>query len=479
MDQIHVIRHKVLVEGRSQRSVSREMGVSRTTVSKYLLESEPRRVEKSPRRRRVLERVIPRLDELLETWSRRTTKKQRVTAARVHEELLKEGFEVGATTVRGYVAEWKRQRREVYLPLVHRPGDEGQVDFFEVTVEESGVARTAWKFLMHLPYSQRSFTWLYDRCDQVSFFDGHVKAFAHFGGVLERMVYDNLTLAVHKRVGADRKLTDSFKALASHYLFEPCFARPGEGHDKGSVEARGKGIRLRHMSPVPQGEDLEEIAQSLLASIDEAFAQRDATKWLKEQELLRPLPTSAFDPRKLKIVRVSRQATVQLDGATYSVPSRWNGLRVEARIGVVTIAFASEGEFYECKRQPHGGRLVRYQHFFDELSRKPQAVRQVAPELLEEMGPKYRKLWALLDAKYGAKETSRLFAKLLGVVVEHGTEEVVAAVEEALEAGRFDLLGLRLAEQNSEVEVPVALAGYEIETARAADFDVLLQEAAQ
>jgi len=93
------------------------------------------------------------------------------------------------------------------------------------------------------------------------------------------------------------------------------------------------------------------------------------------------------------------------------------------------------------------------------------------------MGPKRRKRWALLD-EAGAKETLRLLAKLLGVVVEHGTEEVVTAVEEALKAGRFDLLGLCRAEQRDEVKVPVALAGYQVESGRAADSDVLLQEAA-
>ena len=45
MDQVHVIRHKVLVEGLSIRRVAREMGVSRNTVRKYLKVSEPGRRE--------------------------------------------------------------------------------------------------------------------------------------------------------------------------------------------------------------------------------------------------------------------------------------------------------------------------------------------------------------------------------------------------------------------------------------------------
>ncbi len=44
MDQVHVIRYKVLVEGQTQRSVAQELGVSRNTVAKYTRESEPQRV---------------------------------------------------------------------------------------------------------------------------------------------------------------------------------------------------------------------------------------------------------------------------------------------------------------------------------------------------------------------------------------------------------------------------------------------------
>ncbi len=100
MDQVHVIRHKVLVEGRSRREVAAAMGVSRNTVRKYVEQSEPT-FPKVLRGRPVLERVRARLDELIEDWGKRTTKKQRLTATRLHRQLREEGYEVGITTVRG------------------------------------------------------------------------------------------------------------------------------------------------------------------------------------------------------------------------------------------------------------------------------------------------------------------------------------------------------------------------------------------
>lgn len=82
-----------------------------------------------------------------------------------------------------------------------------------------------WKFLVRLMYSGYDFVWLYEHRDQISFLDGRVRVFNYFGGIPERVVYDNLEAAVRKPLVRDRKLTDRFQALASHYVFEPCFTR--------------------------------------------------------------------------------------------------------------------------------------------------------------------------------------------------------------------------------------------------------------
>lgn len=483
MDQVHVVRHKVLVEGRAISAVAREMEMSRNTVRKYLTLSEPRRVVRRLKASPTTELVAPRIDELLEEWRGRTTPKQRITGTRIHRQLVEEGYQVGVTTVRDYLREKRREKAEVFIPLIHRPGDEAQVDFFEATIEEDGEFRKVQKFVMRLMYSGRDFVRLYDRADQLSFLDAHVRAFEYLGGVPQRVVYDNLSAAVKKTIGSERKLTERFMALASHYLFEPCFARPGEGHDKGGVEARGKGIRLRHLTPIPRGKTLAEISEFLMREVELAFTGEQ--RFAQERKHLKELPESPFEARKVELVSISSGAVVRVDGATYSVPSRWASLRATAYVGVEDVRLVCREQTISYPKERKGGRSIRYRHYLPELARKPQAVRQVAPELVRELGSPYEKLWEMLTASHGSKEASRVLARILGASLEHGEEAVSKALEVALARGRCDLLALGKhlhddgAEQVGIVEVPEALRGYRVEAARAKDYDWLLEGPSQ
>jgi transposase len=478
MDQVHVIRHKVLLEGKSVRSVAKEMGISRNTVAKYLKSPEPTRtVARKQKCAPVMEMVAPRIEEILSEWTERTTPKQRITGTRIHRQLVEEGYEVGITTVRDYLREKRRQEAEVFVPLIYRPGDEAQVDFFEVSVEEDGQMKKAWKFVMRLMYSGRDFVWLYERCDQLSFLDAHVRAFSYLGGVPRRIVYDNLAAAVKKVVGGQRELTERFTALVSHYLFEPCFARPGEGHDKGGVEARGKGIRLAHLTPIPRGETLSEISEVLLREVEMAFTGEQ--RFQEERRHLREVPERPFEARKVELVSVSRRSTVSVGGATYSVPSQWASLRATAYVGVEDIRLVCRGQVVLYPKERKGKRTIRYRHYLSELARKPQALRQVAPELVRELGVPYDRLWAMLTERYGEKEASRVLSRILAATVDHGEELVAGALQAALLRGRFDLLALaeHLEDrrgQSRSVVVPKALSGYHVQSANATDYDRLL-----
>lgn len=485
MDQVTIIRYKKRSEGKSTRKIAQEMGISRNTVKKYLEISEPKRVETIPRPSPIRDHVAPRIDELLVEWKDQITPKQRITGSRIHQQLREEGYQVGISTVRYYLVEKRRQKQEVFIPLIHRAGDEAQVDFFEVVVEIKGVRKQVWKFVMRLMYAGWDFVWLYERCDQVAFLDGHVRAFAYFDGVPKRCIYDNLSAAVSKVLYPGRQLTARFQALISHYCFEPCFARVGVGHDKGGVESRGKAIRLQHMTPIPHGESLAEISKIILQNIETSLqAKQDrkgkavSEKITEEREALGVLPADAFEPSRLQSVCINRRSVIRLEGSDYSVPSEWACLKAVAYVGVEQIRLICQDETLILPRQKRGEDCIRYQHYLREFAQKPQAVRQVAPELMGELGEPFQQLWELLEESHGGKQAGRVMAKVIQAILDHSLEEVSQSVKDCLKSERVDLLPMLLPRSEQILPtnpVPEVLQDITIEQASASDYNHLLK----
>ena len=80
---------------------------------------------------------------------------------------------------------------------------------------------------------------------------------------------------------------------------------------------------------------------------------------------------------------------MRVEGAWYSVPSHWARLDATAYLGVEEVRIVCRGEEVTHPKERAGGRRIRYQHYLPELARKPQAVRQVALELVAELGEPY------------------------------------------------------------------------------------------
>lgn len=486
MDQIYVVRHKVLVEGQSARRVAREMGLSRNTVKRYLDGAEPGVRKPIERASPVLEKVGPRIFELLEESKEWTAGKQRLTAARLHELLRGEGIEVGYTLVKQVVAEWKRKRREAFIPLEYAPGELAQVDFFEVFVDVAGVRGKAWMFVMRLMHSGRDFAWLYPRQDQVCFLDGHVRAFDHFGVVPQRIAYDNLKAAVKKLLaGSDRELSGRFAALTTHYVFEPSFCRPRTGHDKGGVESRGKAIRWQQLVPIPRGPTLSSITSELLTRLDrdaETKTKADgltiATRFEREKPCMLPLPQHRFRVSRHSQPSVSRRALICVDAAYYSVPCHWKQLTVSAYAGVDSVEVIGPDSTIIHARVGRGQTQVDYRHYLPELARKPQALRQVAASLIAQLGEPFAASWRRLVDIHGPKEAARHFAKVCEAIVRDGEEVVARALVRGLRSDEPLTLFLEPDSkpdlQLEQSVVPSSFASIEIESAVAADYDELL-----
>lgn len=126
-----------------------------------------------------------------------------------------------------------------------------------------------------------------------------------------------------------------------------------------------------------------------------------------------------------------------------------------------------------------GENVIHYSDYLKELAKKPQAVRQVAPELTSELGPPFGRLWSLLIDCHGPRDAGRIMAKVIRAVVDHGQHCVAQAVADAIETRRLHIpsLGLFCPPQPMSIEVPEPLRAVQIESTSAESFNRFLSEA--
>lgn len=114
------------------------------------------------------------------------------------------GYEGSYTQVKEVVRDLKQRGQEVFVPLVHRPG-EAQVDFGYALANMGCLLRKIAFSVMSLPYSDAFFVMSFDRECTETFREGHVRAFEFFGGVPQRITYDNNRVMVSSILEGSRK----------------------------------------------------------------------------------------------------------------------------------------------------------------------------------------------------------------------------------------------------------------------------------
>jgi transposase len=263
MDWWTKIRLEVLRGERSKREILRREGIHWETLKKILEYSEPPGYRM--KRSRPKPKIGPYLGQIAQIIEedKALPKKQRHTAKRIYERIKEMGYGGKYTQAKEAVREIKRLRQEVFMPLDHDPG-EAQVDLGYALAKVGGVLRKVAFFVMVLPHSDAFFVMAFERECTESYWEGHVRAFEFFGGVAQRISYDNSRVLVSKIVGPhERKPTDGFLKLQSHYLFREHFCRVRRPNEKGVVEGVVKFARLNFFVPVPQVEDLEALNRRL------------------------------------------------------------------------------------------------------------------------------------------------------------------------------------------------------------------------
>ena len=146
MEEWLQIRERVLREGVSKRQILRETGMHWTTLERILSHPiPPGYCRKKPISSKI-DPYLKRIRKILEQ-DRCMPKKQRHTAKRIWEILQADGFDGGYTIVKDAVRQIKKAGQEVFMPLLHRPG-EAQADFGQALVKMNGILRKVHFFVM-------------------------------------------------------------------------------------------------------------------------------------------------------------------------------------------------------------------------------------------------------------------------------------------------------------------------------------------
>ena len=248
MDIIYEIRRRHLVQKQTVTAIARDMGISRPTVRKYLNAVEEPKYER-------VQAASPKLgpfEEPLTQWleeEAKLSRSRRRTAYRLFEGLQAIGYGGAYDSVQRFVKRWKSCRHgpkltEAFVPLVFRPGDACQFDWSHEQVELGGALQNIKVAHFRLAYSRQMFVVAYPREMQEMVLDAHSRAFAFFGGVPARLIYDNLKTVVDTVLtGKERQFNRRFLTLANHYLFEPVACTPASGWEKGQVENQVGNVR--------------------------------------------------------------------------------------------------------------------------------------------------------------------------------------------------------------------------------------------
>jgi len=443
MEQWTQIRRRVLVEGVSKRQILRETQMHWTTLEKILGHSFPpgyrlQGERKRPKTGAFLDRIRQILDE-----DKGMPKKQRHTAKRIFERIRAEGYEGGYTQVKEVVREIRQRSREVFMPLIHRPG-EAQADFGEALVNEGGRLRKAILFVMGLPHSDAVFVQVFERICTEVFWEAHRRAFEFFGGVPWRITYDNESVMVADVIGGrERKLTTGFLQLQSHYLFDAHFCLVRRANEKGVVEGLVGYTRRNYMVPVPQVRELEQLNEQLTERCREELGRRLRGKTCSKGELLTedeaaflPLPAGQFDACRKESTCASSLSLVRFDCNDYSVPVRWAHHPVVAKGYVDRVDICHKEKRIATHGRLWGKEGVCFEpvHYLALLERKPGALDHARPlqdwPLPECFGVLRRRLE---QERQG--EGTREYIRVLRLLEQHELPELTGAVQKGLRCG--------------------------------------------
>ena len=450
MGTLSKLRRLVLRDNVSVRQAAKRLNISRNTARRYL--AQPEMAEPRYAKRQIAPGLLDPYKEQLTQWLKadaHRSKRERRTIDAHFQAIRAMGYSGGKTQVYTFCRQYKQEQSQApigvgFVPLHFELGEAFQFDWSTEYLAIGGLRRRLEVAHVKLAASRAYVLLAYYAQAHEMLFDAHARAFAAFGGVPRRGIYDNMKTAVDKvGKGKARSVNARFEAMTGHYLFEADFCNVASGWEKGQVEKNVQD-RRRHIwreASEMRWHSLAELNAWLLKACVESWQELPhpewatltvADVWQDERTRLMALP-QPFDGYVEQPTRVTSTALIHFQRNRYSVPCEWVNAVVSLRAYADTLRLVGpQGEVVDLPRSFERDQTFYYwQHYIGLVQRKPGALRNGAP--FKTMPAPLQELQRQLLKNPGG---DRVMAQVLSAVPLHGVEAVLVAVELALQAGR-------------------------------------------
>ena len=474
MDQVHTIRDLYYNQGLSLTDIAKKLNCDWRTVRKYVDQEDFSPPAPVPESEILHESKLDPYKPLIDSWligdkDKKTPRKQRHTAWKVHNRLTKEvsGYNCSYRLTAEYVSakkkELKLKKTDSYLPLIHRPG-EAQADFGSSAFYENGRFYENGKYLViSFPYSNGGYLQMNYGENAECLLEGLQTIFEYIGGVPTEIWFDNTSTIVTQVIhGGGRELTDRFKRFCEHYRFKPVFMNPESGWEKGSVENKVGYLRRNLLVPVPQFKNLSEKNAELLPLCDSDMKREHYDKsrmicdlFQEDKAALLPLPSIRFDTSGFGCAMTDKYGRFTLDSGKhrYSASPAFCEAPVQYRLTSCEIIVMDQ-DMHEIVRHrrlygENETESMNWLPYLKYIARKPRSLRNSG---IYDMMPENMRCF--MDS-CSSSDRGQILKTLAELTDRTGFDSALRTVDEAIQLQVKDPDSLKNLYRRLYSEVPV------------------------
>lgn len=333
--------HDSFNQEKTVQEIAEEMGISRTTVRKYL--KNPEAVLRKPQAPRP-----SKLDPFKEQIQQWVLQDHCSNCEVLFERLRKLGYTGGISILKEYVHPLRPavvgqapvQRYE------SKPGAQLQFDWGEFLYEHEGVKHKFYGFVAILGYSRMRFVKLVKRCDTATLIRCLMEAFEYFGGLTQVVLTDRMKSVLLEMVENQPRWNPKFADFMVSIGVTARVCKPYTPQTKGKVERTVSYVKSSFWGSVTFT-DLDDLNRQARVWCERINGRVHRTTHVRPterlaEEGLRPLPADyAWERFATEERKVTWDGYISYDGVLYGLAGEFQlagkYVQVRERRGVLTV----------------------------------------------------------------------------------------------------------------------------------------------